>query len=62
MTTNVQLNELCKNIPYFKGVFMREQIKDLKLQENECFIYNINTSDDNETNDVKHWNLAFKKK
>lgn len=53
--TDVDLKRYTKHIPFFRGVFMRDQIPD-KPKEKECAIINLDSNDGNGT----HW-VAYKK-
>src|SRR5882757_3269982 len=51
--SNFQIIDKCKTlkIKNFKGVFMRDEIKNKSQNENECMIINIDHSD----NEGTHW-------
>lgn len=53
---NFQLEKLCKNIPYFRGVFMRDSLP-IRVWKYECGIVNLDKSSGNGT----HW-VAYVKK
>ena len=59
MTTNHQLNDMAKklNLKHFLGVFMCDELKEINLRENMCFIFNFQDSDQTGS----HWALAYKK-
>ena len=49
--------DICKilKIKNFKGVFMRDELKNQKVTQNECLILNIDHSSNNGT----HWTCLF---
>ena len=50
------INELKKlKIKSFKGVFMRDELKNISPSKNECMIINIDHSD----NEGTHWTCLF---
>ena len=57
--TNIDLDRYARklNIPYFKGVYMRDEIQDLKKNQNECGIMNFNTTNESGS----HWVCWVKK-
>ena len=54
--TNFELLELATNIPYFRGVFMRDGLPR-KPKKNECGILNLDDSNGQGT----HWTCWFKR-
>jgi hypothetical protein len=58
MTTNIELikhiNDL--KIPYFRGCFMRDELKNMKINKKECGIVNTNLSSENGI----HWLCYYK--
>lgn len=56
MTTNYQLMRLCKNIPNFRGIFMRNSLPKTALYK-ECGIVNL----DDKSGHGTHW-VAYKKR
>ena len=58
MTTNIQLEELAKklNLNDFRGVFMADELKDMKPRENESAV--VNTEDSRKNG--KHWIAWYK--
>ena len=57
-TTNEELEEICKNIPYFKGVFCRDELKKMKPNENESMIVFTNTT---KSKGIAHWQAIHKR-
>jgi len=55
--SNFQIIEKCKElkIKTFKGVFMRDELKNKKVQTDECMIINI----DHSSNEGTHWTCLF---
>ena len=55
--SNFQIIEKCKelSIKNFKGVFMRDELKELKSCRNECLILNH----DHSSNGGTHWTCLF---
>jgi hypothetical protein len=53
MTTNIELESIAKqlSIPHFRGVFMKDQLKDMVLEDKECGIVNFERSNQNGS----HW-------
>jgi len=56
MTSNIELKSMAKklNITNFKGVYMREELRNLKKTLKENIILNFNTSEEN-SNKTGHW-------
>lgn len=55
--SNLDIQEKCKelNINNFKGVFMRDELNNNKVTNNECLIINTDHSSNNGT----HWTCLF---
>ena len=55
--SNFQIIEKCKELKLknFKGVFMRDEIKNEKVTNNECMVINI----DHSRNEGTHWTCLF---
>jgi hypothetical protein len=55
--SNFQIIQKCKelNIKNFKGVFMRDEIKNKRPTDNECMVINI----DHSNNQGTHWTCLF---
>ena len=55
--SNFQIIEKCKelSIKNFRGVFMRDELKELKSCRNECLILNH----DHSSNEGTHWTCLF---
>ena len=60
MTTNVQLNQLVKElgIKNFKGCLMKDELSGISPQETECFIINLQ----NHNQGGSHWCAVWKVK
>ena len=58
MTTNIQLINHIKRlkIPYFRGCFMRDDLKNMTPNKNECGIVNTNKSNE----PSMHWLCYYK--
>ena len=54
--SNFELQDLASNIPYFRGVFMRDLLPN-KPWKNECGILNLDDSE----GDGTHWTCWFKR-
>ena len=59
MTTNVQLLEVAERLRLknFRGVFMRDELKNIKAKKYECDIVNL----DSARNEGSHWCCYLKK-
>lgn len=57
--TDIELKRVAKKlkIPHFRGVFMRDQLINMKPEENECAIINLDSSKGSGT----HW-VAYSKR
>ena len=53
--SNFQIIEKCKDIENFKGVFMRDELKNEKANCDECMVINI----DHSRNEGTHWACLF---
>src|SRR3977135_3209914 len=58
MTTDTELNKMAKdlNIKNYKKCFMSDELKNMKPDENECFILNFEDSNSNGS----HWSGVWK--
>jgi len=58
MTTNIQLSEAAERLRFknFRGVFMRDELKNIKAKKYECGIVNLDSS----RNEGSHWVCYFK--
>jgi hypothetical protein len=58
MSTNIELEKICKSlgINNFIGVFMMNEINKVSHQSNECFIVNLQNSDQSGS----HWTAVYK--
>ena len=58
MTTNIQLEEAAAklNLGNFRGIFMRDEISKMKVNDNECGILNL----DSMKNSGTHWVAWYK--
>ena len=61
MTTNIELNNIVNKLSFknkFLGCVMRDEIKNIKCENNCWLIVNLNSVD---KNDSGHWQLLWKK-
>ena len=58
MTTDTELNKMAKdlNIKNYKKCYMKNELENLEVQENECFILNFEDSNSNGS----HWSAVWK--
>jgi len=55
--SNFQIIDLCSDIKYFRGVFMRDELVSISPKRNECMVINYDIS----SNDGTHWVCLFTK-
>jgi prenyltransferase beta subunit len=59
MSTDVELENICKSlaIKHFRGVYMMDEIAKLTPSENECYIVNLQNSNEQGS----HWLSIYRK-